>query len=589
MKIVKIFNIEKVIILFILFLFYLPIKARSQPANIPCYKQSYYINSSIFNGDKRGSKQVLPVFRDIVQIQNASWLRLIFGECRLGQGSYIKITALEDGSQQHLNTNSLKQWKNSSAFFNGNAVQVELFLSENDQGVYFEMNDVIFGESGDITNMLSKTTGDPCTECGICGSIDDRIESNDFAVGRTIRINASGDTLGNCTAWIASNGAYLSAGHCFPNLNSYVWLIQFNVPQSDDDGTFNHPPPEDQYVVAETTDSLEIRNNGVGRDWAVFYCYTNSETGLLPVEAQNAYYRLTIDSNPATFRITGFGLDECLPGSTGGRNSNSLTQQTSTGPKNGEYGSGTSVYWRFSVDIRIGNSGSPIIPLDTGLSVGIQTHCPSLNYCPNYGTSFESDDLADTVNTFPGHNIRYADSGHPISSEDGTIFRPFDTVTEAVNSVPSGGIVSIVNGSYNESITINKAMKIFAPVGTVTIGPSLPKIAENDGEPFPDYEYDLSDNQTPDKYNLSQNYPNPFNPQTTIQYCLPEASFVTLKVYNMLGQEIRTLINEHQPEGFKSVVWDGKNNQGEFLPSGTYIYLFEAGDYVKFYKGMLIK
>ncbi len=57
----------------------------------------------------------------------------------------------------------------------------------------------------------------------------------------------------------------------------------------------------------------------------------------------------------------------------------------------------------------------------------------------------------------------------------------------------------------------------------------------------------------------------------------------------MLGQEIRTLINEHQSEGFKSVVWDGKNNQGESLPSGTYIYLFEAGDYVKFYKGMLIK
>ena len=148
--------------------------------------------------------------------------------------------------------------------------------------------------------------------------------------------------------------------------------------------------------------------------------------------------------------------------------------------------------------------------------------------------------MADTVNTFPGKNIRYADSDHPISLEDGTIFRPFDTVTEAVNSVPTGGIVSIVNGSYNESITINKAMKIFAPVGTVTIGPSLPKIANDDDEPLPDYKYDLSNNQIPDEYNLFQNYPNPFNPQTTIKYCLPEACFVTLKVYNMLGLEIRT-------------------------------------------------
>jgi hypothetical protein len=56
------------------------------------------------------------------------------------------------------------------------------------------------------------------------------------------------------------------------------------------------------------------------------------------------------------------------------------------------------------------------------------------------------------------------------AQEDGTIFRPFDTVAEGVTAVPSGGIISIVTGSYSDQITINSAVTLVAPVGTVTIG-----------------------------------------------------------------------------------------------------------------------
>ena len=84
--------------------------------------------------------------------------------------------------------------------------------------------------------------------------------------------------------------------------------------------------------------------------------------------------------------------------------------------------------------------------------------------------------MEDAIQTFPGANVVYLDNGHTIPSEDGTVFRPFDTIIEAVGAVSSGGIVSIVAGSYDENIIINSPMTIIAPVGPVTIGTSNSQI-----------------------------------------------------------------------------------------------------------------
>ncbi len=94
---------------------------------------------------------------------------------------------------------------------------------------------------------------------------------------------------------------------------------------------------------------------------------------------------------------------------------------------------------------------------------------------------------------------------------------------------------------------------------------------------------------TPDKFSLWQNYPNPFNPSTTISYNLPIASKVSLKIYNTAGQLIRTLQNSFQAPGKKSVTWNGKNNFGQQVPSGVYLYKIEAGDYSKTRKAILLK
>lgn len=83
----------------------------------------------------------------------------------------------------------------------------------------------------------------------------------------------------------------------------------------------------------------------------------------------------------------------------------------------------------------------------------------------------------------------------------------------------------------------------------------------------------------PRKFALGQNYPNPFNPSTTIKYDLPVEGPVRLTIYNVAGRRVRTLVDEHQGAGFKSVVWDGTSDAGQRVSSGLYLYRIESGDY----------
>lgn len=107
---------------------------------------------------------------------------------------------------------------------------------------------------------------------------------------------------------------------------------------------------------------------------------------------------------------------------------------------------------------------------------------------------------------------------------------------------------------------------------------------EADGVYFDDIEFislestlDVNNiEQVPDNFSLYQNYPNPFNPITTIKYQLPEESYVSLKIYNILGQEIKTLMEGVQKAGYNTISWDSKNNLGVKVSSGIYIYKLDA-------------
>jgi hypothetical protein len=100
---------------------------------------------------------------------------------------------------------------------------------------------------------------------------------------------------------------------------------------------------------------------------------------------------------------------------------------------------------------------------------------------------------------------------------------------------------------------------------------------------------DTSGDQGIHSFQLFQNYPNPFNSSTIISYEIMKAGDVTLKIYNILGREVRSLVNSLQKPGNYKVIWNGKNNQGKEVGSGIYFYQLMAGDYKATRKLVLIK
>lgn len=93
----------------------------------------------------------------------------------------------------------------------------------------------------------------------------------------------------------------------------------------------------------------------------------------------------------------------------------------------------------------------------------------------------------------------------------------------------------------------------------------------------------------PDVFTLHQNYPNPFNPTTRIRYDLPNPEYVSINIYNLLGYKIKSLIKAKQEAGHKSVIWDARNDLGQAVSAGTYIYSIEAGKFRQKRKMILLK
>jgi len=117
-----------------------------------------------------------------------------------------------------------------------------------------------------------------------------------------------------------------------------------------------------------------------------------------------------------------------------------------------------------------------------------------------------------------------------------------------------------------------------ADTDTMIVRVKLPASVDNSHIPY-----------RPQTYYLSQNYPNPFNPATFIQYQLPEKCHIVLKIFNMMGQEARSLVNGEEQAGYHEVKWDGKDNFGQLLPSGIYLAQLQAGSFVATRKMVMLK
>jgi len=90
-------------------------------------------------------------------------------------------------------------------------------------------------------------------------------------------------------------------------------------------------------------------------------------------------------------------------------------------------------------------------------------------------------------------------------------------------------------------------------------------------------------------FELKQNYPNPFNPHTTIEYTIPIKSYVTVKIYNVLGEEIKTITDGYKDAGSYKVIWDGSDNNGMSISSGMYFYQMMAGNFSEVKKSIYEK
>lgn len=417
---------------------------------------SYQLFSGIQGNE---TKESVIAFSDLLQVKDAPWIRLHFSDWHFGNNSYLTITSMQDADQQRLDTKSMTNYRNSSVFFNGDTVKVDLHVAPGDQKVFFSINSITAGKSDDGDLVI----------LSICSG-DSRVASTDKAVGRILSQRLSTDDQ-ICTGWIASNGALLTAGHC---ANDLMDIIQFNVPPSDCYGNIGQPLARDQYPIDPA--SITSVNDGtfaVGQDWAVFSCLPNSETGLLPIQGQNSFYRLSLpqDNSISFVRVTGYGRDYTPAGCGDFFNERNYAQQTDFGEFIEEVVEGSNdVYITYRADTEGGGSGSPVIQFGTNRAIGIHEDggCTASGGA-NDGTSFENDELEQALQDFHGSNVAYVDYYFQNYPQEGTVLRPFDTVTEGVNQAPTGGIVSIVTGLYRENIYIKKPITLMAPAGTVVI------------------------------------------------------------------------------------------------------------------------
>ncbi len=405
------------------------------------------------------------VFATLVRVPDAPWLRLRFAEVALSgdpaaDGTIIRVTSMLDGATQTMNAEHVAQWHNTSAYFNGQTVTVELIARPGTGASRLVMTSVTAGDAG-------------FGERSICGATDDRTLITDNKSARHLPEG--------CTAWSFNdtNSMFLSAGHCSPSASD---VIQFNVPLSSVTGTLVNPPPQDQYVVDAT--SVQLVNNTIGDDWSYYGVSPNSTTGLTPFQTYGVRYTLGTPPNVAgqTIRVTGFGVTSAPVSDTWNQ-----VEKTHTGA----YVQKTGTTLKYTVDTTGGNSGSCIFDETGGRAIGIHTNAGcSATGGSNQGTGTNNAGLTtalanplgvcktgrgtpggrlyaigDGANNFGTLSVSigsFARISTPIAAPQGLTYEPFLGVFYAIDNfrklytiVPGTGAATLLGTVSGTTLTLN--------------------------------------------------------------------------------------------------------------------------------------
>jgi V8-like Glu-specific endopeptidase len=338
--------------------------AGAQTAPIKHTVLPYTLKSGLIANHENAERQV---YSEVVNGGDVPWMRLGFGHVQLAPGSRLQLTSLLDGATQDLTAVTLAQWQHTSAYFNGSLVRVTLIAAPGSRTNAVEIDRVIVGEwvAGGIESQ--------------CGPTDDRVPSEEPARARLMNIG--------CTTSIYNEQSCLiTAGHCVSG--GSINVVEFNVPPSLSNGTPVHPGPEDQYAWSG---QRQFQDSGPGNDWGLIKVFPNTQTGLMPFEAQGAMVTLGTSLPPVntTLRIVGYGVD------SGTRNQ---TQQVHTGPL--VQISGTTM--RYQVDTEGGNSGSAVTIAADDVAVAVHTHagCNVGGGGSNQGTAITQANLQAALASF---------------------------------------------------------------------------------------------------------------------------------------------------------------------------------------------
>ena len=308
------------------------------------------------------------VHREFVTLPAATpWLRVYFSRAQLGKGSYLRIVSLADGDVMTMRQEHLEQWGNSTAYFNGNAVMIELVAGPKTDKNFFAIDKVMAGD------LVQEAQPD-----SICGAADNRLPALDTRIGRIVP--------NGCTGWIINRPAagtdkcHLSAGHCTPGGQ----VLQFGVPTSQQNCGLRHPPATRQFMIDVANAQSAAVPGGPGADWWVFRCFPNPTSGLTTFQTQGGAFNLAtaMPAVGSTVRVTGYGRDGTNTNNAPGANASCVcapanntgtrhqTLQSLLGPVTGF----PTVVVNHQVDTCGGNSGSPIINVSTAAAIGIHTH-----------------------------------------------------------------------------------------------------------------------------------------------------------------------------------------------------------------------